>query len=576
MKQRHFILLLICIGLGVYLNSLFNGFVWDDEEQVLNNTAVHSIKNIFLFFQSSTFNSGGSTTLGGLYYKPLMTTAFSLLYSLFGPNAFFFHLFQLCLHIANSILVFLLFKTIFKRVEVKFSQTVSFFLALIFLIHPINTESVIYIADLQGILFFFFGMLALLLTVKNKIHSIKEKSFIGLLLTLSLLSKETGALIIPLILLYLFIFERPKIYSLVWPIISSISTYAILRFLVAGIYLNKHGLSPITTMPLLERMLSAPKIVFFYIKTFFFPQHLAISQHWVVKEINVQSFYFPLLTSLFLLALLIFFGIYIYKKNKTSGLIFLFFFVWLCMSLSFHLHIFPLDLTFSDRWFYLQMVGILGVFGIVVLTQKNLLENKITKTIVLTLLIIVISLLSIRTIVRNTDWRDGLSLYSHDAQISTESFDLENNLGVELFRTGKFKEAKIHFEKSIKLAPNWWTNWNNLGAIEEREGNTEKAEQLYRKAIENGQYYIAYENVANILLLQKKDPKKAKEFSEEALQLLPNNAKLWLILALSEHKLGNKERALIGARNAAFLNPNQLNMYVYSQLQKDLPLEIEY
>jgi len=64
--------------------------------------------------------------------------------------------------------------------------------------------------------------------------------------------------------------------------------------------------------------------------------------------------------------------------------------------------------------------------------------------------------LSMRTIIRNENWRNGLRLYSHDAAIEAlispqGSFDLENNYGVKLFRIGKIKEAKTHFENRLPL-----------------------------------------------------------------------------------------------------------------------------
>src|SRR3989344_9474682 len=102
MKKYRFILLITLIGFILYANSLLNCFVWDDEEQILNNSLVHSVSNIPSFFKGGTFNVSGSPKLIGIYYRPLMTSFFSLLYTLFGPNPFFFHLFQVFIHTANS------------------------------------------------------------------------------------------------------------------------------------------------------------------------------------------------------------------------------------------------------------------------------------------------------------------------------------------------------------------------------------------------------------------------------------------------------------------------------------------
>ena len=153
--------IIVFLGLVVYSFGLFNGFVWDDEEQIVNNVFVHSIKNIPILFQSSTFNNGGAGLSGGTYYRPLMMTFFSFVYNIFGPNPFFFHFFQLVFHILTAILIYYLFNHFFK-------EGISFFLALIFLVHPGNVETVAYISAIQDIFYVFFGLLALYLIIKDR------------------------------------------------------------------------------------------------------------------------------------------------------------------------------------------------------------------------------------------------------------------------------------------------------------------------------------------------------------------------------------------------------------------------
>ncbi len=572
MAKGKIIFILIFIGIVVYFNGLFNNFVWDDEEQVVNNVLVHSISNIPSFFSGSTFNTGGSGSLGGLYYKPMMSVSYSFIYSIFGSNAFFFHLLQLIIHITNSIFVFLIFNYFFKKF--KSGQIISFFLSLIFLIHPINTETVIYIASMQDTLFFFFGISALWITISKR-NSFFNLFTVAFLILLSLLSKETGFVFIPIILSYLLLFKKDKLIPNVISIGIVLFIYSLLRFVIAGIYLNKHGLSPITRISFLERIYNIPEIIIFYLKTFIYPVKLSIAQHWVIKSINFSEFYLPLLLSIIFFIFLIILAIYFKSKVNNSFKIYLFFLVWFILGLGLHLQIFPLDMTVAERWFYLPEVGLLGILGIIVQTfimEDQSFRVKKVKSILLILFIFLILFLSIRTIVRNTNWKDGLALYSNDIKITQGSFDMENNLGVELYRVGKYDEAKIHFENSTIIAPFWWTNWNNLGVMIEREKDYKKALDYYQKAIDNGKYYLAYENIAKLIFIQNK-PKEAKEFIEQSLKILPNNSNLWLILSYSEYKLGNKEKALQAAKNAFILLPSQQNYNIYTRLKDNLPLE---
>ncbi len=519
------VLILVLAGIILYFPTLFNGFVWDDEELILNNTQVHSLANWPAFLSGSTFNSGGGGNLAGLYYKPLMTMAFSLLYTLFGPSAWAFHAFQIGIHIANAVLLFYLLRRLFSPYRVP--GVLPEILAMLFLIHPINTEATVYIADYQDVLFFFFGILAFLSVLKTGDRQLKTAPakpvlvWSGLIL-LSLLSKETGVVFTAVIFVYIFLFSREKLRYFVPAGILAAGVYAVLRFGVAHIFFNKHGLTPITTMPLSDRLINIPAIIWFYLKTFFWPQNLAINQQWVVRSIDPIT----VLADLGILGGLGGLGVLVYKKKREIFPLWVFFLIWFLLALTFHLQIFPLDLTVSDRWFYLPAVGLLGM-----LVLAGGLKKWGRREIFGFWIIVLI--LSGRTWMREFDWRDGLTLYRHDINLSPNAFDLENNYGVELFRHGDLADAKVHFIRSTELSPQWWTNWNNLGVIYEREGNPAEAAEDYRKAIDNGNYYLAYENYAAILLKTGKNA-QAREFLEkEALPRLPFNVRLKELYALS-------------------------------------------
>jgi hypothetical protein len=136
------------LGLAVFWTGLTNPFQGDDLGQIVNSIPAHSINNVKLFFEGSTFYNGqGLAPLSGTYYRPLMVTFYALIYSVFGNHPFFFHLFQLLLAIGSTIILYLFFKFSFKPV-------LALFLSLIFLIHPIDSQVVFSIPNLQDALFF--------------------------------------------------------------------------------------------------------------------------------------------------------------------------------------------------------------------------------------------------------------------------------------------------------------------------------------------------------------------------------------------------------------------------------------
>src|SRR5476651_283462 len=80
-KAVHWI---ICIGILIYAVALLNGFVGDDNAQILDNSAIHSLTNFLSFFRGSTFHLSGTGSGIGLYYKPMLTISYAIMYAAFG------------------------------------------------------------------------------------------------------------------------------------------------------------------------------------------------------------------------------------------------------------------------------------------------------------------------------------------------------------------------------------------------------------------------------------------------------------------------------------------------------------
>ena len=271
-------------------------------------------------------------------------------------------------------------------------------------------------------------------------------------------------------------------------------------------------------------------IIFYYLKKFFCPMNLAIAQHWVINSISFKNFFLPIIFEILLFITAI---IYVIKKKNKM---FTFFFLWFLIGLLPHLQIIPLNMTVAERWLYFPMIGLLGMIGSII--EISNIKNQKSKFL-LSFLIVIIVLFSVRSFVRTLDWRNGLSLFGRDIR-QNSSFDLQNNMGVELFRIGRYSEAKKYFEISTQMAPYWWVNWNNLGAAYEREKNIQKAMEYYQKSVNNGQYYLAYENLAKTLVLYGKDQKKTEEFLQKALKLFPEDQNLLIINKYFQEKNSQK------------------------------------
>ena len=183
--KRRAILWIVILGFVVFSNTLLNGFVWDDIGQIVNNSDIYSISNIGSFFFGSYDPDGNLIKIPAIFYRPLMKSAFAIVYFFFGLDPFFFHLISMVFHIGIAILVFFLFRRFFKPL-------LSFILAIIFLIHPLNAEVANYISSYNDLMYLFFGLLSLILIPTGKIISIKRWVLIFSCILLSLISKESG------------------------------------------------------------------------------------------------------------------------------------------------------------------------------------------------------------------------------------------------------------------------------------------------------------------------------------------------------------------------------------------------
>lgn len=344
--------------------------------------------------------------------------------------------------------------------------------------------------------------------------------------------------------------------------ISSILTfifYLILRFPIAKTPLLQHSkIIPIANASLIDRLKTIPFEVFSYLRLFFFPKDLFVAQHWVITKTSDPRFYLSL--PFFLLVIFFIVFVLIRFRSKLS----VFFIAWISFSFFLLLNLYPLDMTLAERWFYGPMIGVLGLIGVLI---GNLKQKKLV--LFLLVFILLIPIFSIRTFARTFDWKNNLTLFSSDEKFSSNSFDLQNNLGVALFREGKQSEAEKHFKKSISLSPNWWTAVNNLGVIYQRKGEIEKAKKMYALSIEKGDYYLAYENLAQL----KYNTEKAENtisFLEVALKKLPNNEILNRLLAVSYFQTGNLESAKKYAEKTFFINNSQENYLFLQEINKNL------
>jgi len=392
--------------------------------------------------EASERNEASADRLNGIYYKPIMMIGYSFLWWLNPGEPFLFHLLQILLHCSNAFLIFCLFR------KLKVSQIASFLAGAVFLVHPINTEAVVLIADLQEPLFSFFGLLAVNLLMSQQPRPLSAISWVWvfLLLLASLLSKETGILYLAMGGAACILWHSKEWRHWVPCLAAPLAVYLVLRIGIAGLVHLQSDNMQIMRADWVTRFQTVPSVLLHYLKVFIYPDMLSLTQDWIIANPNFWNFFAPLLIVFLILGILVILN----WRQKSKPL--LFFSSWFLLGWFFHGQLFPLDGTVSDRWFYFPIIGLLGIFGTLVIGERG-------KTIRLALISVWIIFLAARAQARSYDYRSPLSLYQADLEVEPNSFYLNNNLGLELMKLQRFQEAIPYFKKTIEVSESGSRAW---------------------------------------------------------------------------------------------------------------------
>ncbi len=557
------ILIILAIGAVVFSNTLVNGFVGDDNSQIVYNNSIRSFFDVSAYFKGNFYSVGENFNTVN-YYRPLMYVAYTFIGEIFGLSPFFFHLFVAGLHITNAVLLFLFLRRFILN------QGVVLIMALIFLVHPMNGEVAVYVANIQDSLFFFFGLLALLKISQKENLTIVRLVGVHFLLLGSLLSKETGVVFLLLVPLCSFLFDKKEFVKLSIVSLAVSLEYILLRFVVADFFLSKSmvAISPMINFSLGERILHIPAILLYYLKTFIWPLKLAIFQVWTIQQIDFYNFYFPLgiVTIFFGWMFLLGKGIYASHGREVFS-IYIFFVVWFILGLIPHIQFFPIDGTVADRWFYLSSVGLLVIL---IFAYYEYAKTERIKNIAIAFSLLAVMFYGARTIERNMDWKDDITLTSHDVMINPDSYILNSAYGSILQSRKEYGKAQSFLEKAVQSRSDvvayrmlLGVNLNKLGRLEEAKKQYFEADKIAPESSIAASYYSS-----SLLSQGKYDEAEAYAnlvFSRQDV----NDPYSPMILAVLEYRKGNSDKAIDLLMQSANESPKLLAKDLFWKIKKN-------
>jgi len=614
---------LILITFLIYLNSLPNDFIFDDIPLVKNSLNVMNMG--FWDLVSS--------------YRPLRYLTYAFDYHVFGMNPWGFRLMNIFYHALTVLSLFWMLKVF------GLSKKAAFIASLIFAIHPVNTDAVAYISGRRDVLMGLFYVLSLgwfmkfyngfnnslgpsfkkrdvdgsLSLSKRGLGRVLELMLSFLFLFLSISSKEMGATIPLIFILYIFYKDGAKLLKKRWFYIAMMSLLLLFSFFVffaissgGSSLISLHGIRFHGNSPEVH-YLTASTIWLHYLKLTVFPLKLILdnANYPLVLDWNFKVFFSVL--SMFIYGWVVWKLLThpnnslnpSFKKRETKATLALlkrgaggefsihataFWLIFFVISLGPVLQIIPLHEIVAVHYLYVPVIGFCVIVGILFDNSSprppSLVPKEGGETVPLSSskrgargelrltthhslftifpLLLLLSFFSIRTITRNFELKDIWTAIHADEKWGPLSFRGYFTLGAEYVNMKFPDKAWEYYQKSINTGA-WDPNLlGNIIGLHIVKGNHDAAINYYEEMTKKGEYITSPGtlNMAVIYMINGKCD-KAEKLATSFVPFANQTKRIETVKKCREYNF------------AQFDMDNIQDVFHKQELMKELGLEVE-
>lgn len=474
------ILAILLAGLG-YLPALKYGFVFDDVQQIVENPAVKAWAYLPQYFTAHV-GAGIFPNVRGSFYRPFFLLWLRLNYLLFDLKPWGYHLTSILLHLATIWVFFLLVRLLTR------DRFVVIWATLLFAVHPIHIESVVWISAVPEIQFSIAGMAAIYSYLRYRRD--KRGTFLCtalVLYTSALLAKETALITWPLIATADWWHRdlRSPMPSKDLPaIIKRNVPFAAITGIYVGFRLYAlHGLAGHATHTFLEIICSAPTVILFYFQKLVAP--FALSQLYFYPDTLSFGLIQFVLSILVVCAVVL--GLVYWGRKTTLGTFAVMLLILSLIPPLLGISVFPRHDLMHNRYAYLPSAGacILVALALRALTSR-LLPHSGPKTELFTNavlgLIALGCVLSIRT--QEQPYHDNIALFSSAVQLAPESAMAWGLLGEEQMTVGRYADGIASFRRAQAFEPDVQLYNYRLGAAYYHVQDMADAELYFQRTLD--------------------------------------------------------------------------------------------
>jgi tetratricopeptide (TPR) repeat protein len=462
-------------------------------------------------------------------------------------NPYLFHTANVVVHIGSTLLVFEILRKLLRAPWPRGNAPAgpppwaAAIGALVFAVHPIQVETVGWVAGMKDLLAGFFSFLAIWLYLPNEPGDPKSEISVPrfavatVAVTLAMLSKPIAvvtplmALAIDLLLLKRF---RPRL--LVWFIPAAACAVAA--------KLAQPAAYPQLNLPFWAHPPIAGDSIAFYLLKLVWPLKLGVDYGRTPQE--TLASHWPYLTAL--IPLLIAVVLWVKWRRipfvATGAVLFVLGMLPVSGIVRFDFQIYS---TVADHYLYLPMLGVAII--VAAIARRKALRP---------ILAIILVLFSVQTFLQARTWKDSVTLFSHALEVNPRSWMSHDNVAAGYLLLERPEDAKPHCLAALALKPDVALTYDKLGMCLHLEGKNADAIEAYRTATRldpsDSQAWAALGD----LLLNAGDRKGAIDAYEHGIRADPNAADLLVNLASTLAEDGQLDRAIELYKSALKINPN--------------------
>ena len=503
--QGHLALLAAAVVLS-YAGGLDAPFTFDDGRCIVRSPIVRSFDDFAEPGRASTLPSDLQCGFPTRYLGHL---TFAMNYRLGGLDPTGYHVFNLAVHLANALLVYLLVSLAFRAPALEErggdgrpglpAPLVALFTALLFACHPLQTQAVTYVVQRFASLVAFFYLLAAVLYLHSRLAGSprgRAASYAGALgaAALAMITKE-NALTLPLALALL---EAVLMRGPWGRRLLGLAPFALTLLVIPALWgaFRSGGLADVdaslqalSQMTRREYLLTQLPVAATYLGLFLLPVGQSVDHDFPIYRSLLDG---PVLLSLLLLLGLLGASLAVLLRARSPGskatpelgLVSLGL-LWFFLALSVESVLVPLaDVIFEHRA-YLPSVGLcLSAVTLTFLARRALERTRpAAARLVIPALSASILLLGAATIARNRVWSDEIRLWEDAARKGPGKVRPHMHLGALYAANGQLDRAAREIEAAISLRPDYAEAHNSLGVIRRRQGQPAAALERYRMAL---------------------------------------------------------------------------------------------